>query len=319
MIYRCEKCAFLDFSSLWGSWFRLAGSHLPLTDFSQLWKCSVMQSNFSSSFFFFHVLYFISPNCVWQFCLQFFTCVTLGCVSPFPALKWKLKARSHLTSVQSLFLPSLTLCQESLQDPLVLLEFQLPTCLGNALLLVTVYLLPCSSAVLLDLLISILHLTCQSCSLLLVSLGLHFHFLSLKDILSVNKFLNYICEVILFSFFPDWPEVSSVIALWHHFRLSVLILGMLFERTALREQKKVTPTLWFLKPGSFRTGSLPVIHHNQAVTLVWKFQMTVREFCVYILWRCIWTVAVPTSEIGLEAALPNSLINSFSLFGTFSL
>lgn len=178
-------------------------------------------------------------------------------------------------------------------------------CLRNASVPVTVYLLPCSSALLLDLLISILHLTCQSCSLLLVSLWLHFHFLSLRDILWVNKFLNYVCGVILFSFF-SWLTRSSIrdctlaslqnicAHSWHVF----------WKDGSQGTERSDSQILWFLKPGSLSTANyLPVIHHNQAVTLVWRFQMTVREFYVCILWKCVWTVAVLTLEISLEAAL----------------
>lgn len=160
-----------------------------------------------------------------------------------PSLLCSENRGSRLASVQSLFLPSLTLHQESLQDPLALLEFQSPVCLRNSLLLVTMHLLPCSSALLSDPLISILYLTCQSCSLLLVSLGLHFHFLSLKDILWVNKFLNYICEVTLFAFsFFIWltRNITSDCTL-ASFQNIYVILGMLFKRMALREQREATP------------------------------------------------------------------------------
>lgn len=288
-----------------GSYFRLAGLHLPVTDFSQLWKCSLVQSNFSSSFFFF-------------ICLILFPLTLSGSSASSSVLvePWGMHlpsllcsesgSRSHLTSVQSLLLPSLTLHQQSLQDPLALLEFQSPVCLRNALFLVTMHLLPCSSALLLDLLISILHLTCQTCSLLLVSLGLHFHFLFLKDILWVNKFLNYICKVILVFFFffltdqkfHQWLHFGNISEYlchsWHAF----------WKDGSQGTERSDSQILWFLKPGSLSTDNdLPVIHQNQAVTVVWRFQMTVREFYVYILWKCIWTVVLLTLEISVETAL----------------
>lgn len=178
------------------------------------------------------------------------------------------------------------------------------------------HLLPCSSALLLDLLISILHLTCQSCSLLLVSLGLRFHFLSLKDTLWVNKFLNYICEVILFSFISDWPEVSPVIALWHHFRISGLIFDMLLERMALREQKEVTPDsvifkTWFSQPWWWPPSHKPWSGSNCGLKISNDCEGILYLHPVEMYLNC----CSPHFR-NKSRSSPNSLINSFLLFGT---